>query len=119
MHACVHESVCLCCIYVSSTVLLLALKPYFTSTPRASAAATLSAIVVCLACVTIQWANELGGIFLLNILTRPCYVISNAALAARVLSTRGSDRFRKAPQLTFGAPSLFNDCKEDGSYQAF
>ncbi|KAF5839758.1 cytochrome P450 [Dunaliella salina] len=73
-----------------------------------------------------KWANELGSVFLLNILTKPCYVISKADLAARVLSTRGPDRFRKAPQvydpsleLTFGAPTLFNDCKEDEPYQAF
>mmetsp|Transcript_9942 Transcript_9942/g.27042 ORF Transcript_9942/g.27042 Transcript_9942/m.27042 type:complete len:541 (+) Transcript_9942:89-1711(+) len=72
-------------------------------------------------CLT-KWANKYGGIYRLNV-AGPTYVISDAKIANIVLTTRGEGRFMKSWQvykpsleLSFGVPSLFNDCDEGEQY---
>ncbi|KAF5842337.1 cytochrome P450 [Dunaliella salina] len=68
------------------------------------------------------WANEYGGVYQLNV-AGPTYVISDAKLANTILTARGKGKFPKSWQvykpsleLSFGVPSLFNDCDEGEQY---
>lgn len=55
--------------------------------------------VLCLSCLRSQWSNELGSVYKINILTKPCYIVSAPDVADKILNGRGPDKCFKAPQV--------------------